>query len=777
MPVPVPPRIRFREFELDLKSGELHKEGRKVALPPKAFEVLRALVERPGEVVTREELRTHLWANDTFVEFDDNLNHVVKKLRNSLGDSAENPQYIETLPRLGYRFIGTDIGPAPTMSPVAPATALPTENRNGAKTRASSVWLGISLAAVVLLGVLIFVSVHQNRVQALSEKDVVVLADFANQTPDPIFTGTLRRGLLIEMAQSPFFNFLPAGKVNETLHLMGHNAQDSLNDDLARQVCQRNGAKAFIGGSIASLGSQYVLSLKAVNCSTGDVLVQSQTQVAKKEDIIRALSGQANLLRSKLGESLASIQKFDIALDQATTPSLGALQAYTFGVRETERIEMPSAIASFKRAIELDPDFAMAYAGLGAAYGNLEQTGLMEENTAKAYSLRTRATEAEGLRIEASYEKNALGDRYKGIEVYSLVKNLYRQEAYPYNQMGAIYRDLGQYEKALLEDQEYDRRRPSAMSVGNIVCDLLLLGRLDDAQRMLAEGETRHLDRALLLSNYYALAFFQHDFRQMEKMVEEASRDPEAERLLLPFQADTEAYYGRLRHSRDFRQQAVEACLRQGLVETAAANYAAAALQEADVGDFRAAKNLADESLKLARTRGVLAAAGIAYARSGAIQQAQEMSDELGRRYPSHTLAQLAWIPSIRASIDNVQGEAARGIDELHKAMPIDLGNTDGMMSTGLTLRTVYTRGLAYLRLHRGVEAAAEFRKILDHPGLVAPNTVAALAHLALARADVLQGDNVKARAEYEQFLNLWKDADSDIPVLLQAKAEYAELQ
>jgi len=663
------------------------------------------------------------------------------------------------------------------MSPVAPATALPTENRNGAKTRASSVWLGISLAAVVLLGVLIFVSVHQNRVQALSEKDVVVLADFANQTPDPIFTGTLRRGLLIEMAQSPFFNFLPAGKVNETLHLMGHNAQDSLNDDLARQVCQRNGAKAFIGGSIASLGSQYVLSLKAVNCSTGDVLVQSQTQVAKKEDIIRALSGQANLLRSKLGESLASIQKFDIALDQATTPSLGALQAYTFGVRETERIEMPSAIASFKRAIELDPDFAMAYAGLGAAYGNLEQTGLMEENTAKAYSLRTRATEAEGLRIEASYEKNALGDRYKGIEVYSLVKNLYRQEAYPYNQMGAIYRDLGQYEKALLEDQEYDRRRPSAMSVGNIVCDLLLLGRLDDAQRMLAEGETRHLDRALLLSNYYALAFFQHDFRQMEKMVEEASRDPEAERLLLPFQADTEAYYGRLRHSRDFRQQAVEACLRQGLVETAAANYAAAALQEADVGDFRAAKNLADESLKLARTRGVLAAAGIAYARSGAIQQAQEMSDELGRRYPSHTLAQLAWIPSIRASIDNVQGEAARGIDELHKAMPIDLGNTDGMMSTGLTLRTVYTRGLAYLRLHRGVEAAAEFRKILDHPGLVAPNTVAALAHLALARADVLQGDNVKARAEYEQFLNLWKDADSDIPVLLQAKAEYAELQ
>jgi len=489
------------------------------------------------------------------------------------------------------------------------------------------------------------------------------------------------------------------------------------------------------------------------------------------------LSQQATTLRRKLGESLGSVQKFDVPLDQATTPSLEALQAYTIGGRQMAQFDSQSAIVPLKRAIDLDPDFAMAYLRLAAVYGNLDQTGLMEENTRKAFALRSRSTEAEGLRIEAAYYLLANGDLYKGLEVYKLIKTLYPQAAYPYNLTGIIYRDSGQYEKALLEDQEFERRSPSVMSLTNVVFDLITLGQLDQAQKLLAEGETRHLSRQALLPQYYSLAFFRHDSRQMEEIAKSASGDPGIERQLLAMRADTAAYYGRFKQSRRFRQQAVEACLSHGLFESGAAHLSAAALQESDVGNLAEAQQLAAKSLTLARTRVVLAGAGIAYGQSGGVTQAQALADELGRGYPFHTMANLSWIPTIRASIDNQQGDAASAVEALQKATPVELGNANGEMDDGLTLRPVYARGQAYLLLHRGAEAASEFRKIVDHPGYIGPNTVTALAQLGLARAYVLQGDAAKARAEYEQFLNLWKNADPDLLVLQQAKEEYANLQ
>lgn len=791
MPVPVqsPQQVCFRSFELDLTSGELRKDGQKVPLPPKAFEVLRALVEHPGEVVTRENLRTRLWPADTFVEFEDSLNHAVNKLRRVLGDSAEDPQFIETLPRFGYRFVvhkvdepaeGTsvcEIAVEPSRLEGSPTSAV----QRGPIQR-HQVWVALLFAALVLLILAAGVFVHKQRAQALTEKDIVVLADFTNETSDPLFTETLRQGLLVEMSQSPFFNFLPASQMNATLQYMGHNVQDPLNDELARQVCQRNQGKAFIGGSIASMGTQYVLNLKAVNCSTGDVLVQQQIQVARREDVIRALSGQATLLRGKLGESLGSIQKFDVPLDQATTPSLEALQAYTFGGRQLAQSDSQSAIVPLKRAIELDPQFAMAYLRLAAVYGNLDQTGLMEDNIRKAYSLRSRSTESEGLRIEAAYYMLADGDRYKAIEAYRLTKGLYPQAAHPYNNTGLMYLSLGQYEKAVAEFEEFYRRSPSVVSVGNLAVALINLGQLDQARKLLAEGETRHLRRELLLPQYYGLAFLQHDSQQMEKIVMAASGDPGMERQFLAIQADTAAYYGRFKRSRGFRQQAVDACLSHGLIESAAAQLSAAALQESDVGNLSEAQQLAARSLTLARTRVVLAAAGIAYAQSGNLHQALALADELGRKYPFHTLANLSWIPTIRASVQTQQGDSSAAVETLQKAMPVELGNSNGEMDDGLELRPVYARGQAYLRLHRGPEAAAEFRKILDHPGLiggnaVAGNTIGALAHVGLARAYGLEGDNAKARAEYEQFLNLWKDADPDILILKEAKSEYAKLK
>jgi len=779
-----PPAICFSGFEMDVTSGELFKDGQKLALPPKAFLVLKALVERPGEVVTREELRAKLWSADTFVEFDDSLNHAVKKLRQALGDSAEQPQYIETLPRYGYRFIGSleQARPEPARASAAESSAFVPpviQTRQGNHSRK---WIALVFAVLVLLGLSTSVLVHKRSAQALTEKDVVVMAEFANKTADPVFTDALRQGLLMQMSQSPFFNFLPASQVRQTLQQMGHKAGDPLDDEFARQLCQRNHAKAFIAGSIASLGTQYVLNLKAVNCSTGDVLAQQQTQVSRKEDVIRAVGAQATLLRGKLGESLGSIQKFDVPLEQATTPSLEALRAYTVGVHYLHKLDIQSAIAPLQRAIELDPEFAAAYQALGVVYGNLDQTGLMEENLTKAFSLRSRSTEAESLRIEAAYYMYVVGDRYKGMEVYRLVKSVYPQAAYPYNHIGVAYLGLGQYEKALAEGQEFYRRNPGVLALGNLAAALINLSRLEEAEKLLAEGEARHMNRQQFLPMYYSLAFLRHDAQQMEKIVTEASADPGMQRQFFSIQADTAAYEGRFRQSRKLRQQAVEGCLNYSLRESAAAQMAAAAMQESDVGNFKEAQQLAARSLKLARTRVVLAASALAYAQSGNIRQALALVDELDRRYPFHTFAKLLWIPNIQAIIATQQGDGSRAVEILQTTSPLELGNANGEMDNGLELRPVYARGQAYLALHRGSEAAAEFRKIVDHLQLAggsasAGNTVAALARLGLARACVLQGDNARARAEYAQFLNLWKNADPDLPIYQQAQAEYAALQ
>ena len=638
-------------------------------------------------------------------------------------------------------------------------------------------WLSLSLVGALLVAVaatLLFFRTHGAR--PLNERDTVVLGDFANSTGDPVFTDSLRRGLLVQLSQSPFLNILSGDQVRTTLRQMGHNVQDPLNDDLAREVCQRTQSRAFIAGSIAGLGKEYILSLKAVSCETGDVLVQEQTQVPKKEEVLRSLSRQSAQLRGKLGESLGSVRKFNAFAEFATTPSLEALQAYDLGARKADSSNQ-NAIPYFKRAIELDPNFALAYARLGGIYGNLEQAGTGEEYTRKAYSLRERVTDRERLRIEAAYYVFVTGQLEKAVQVYDVYKSTYPQAADSYNNLGVIYLWLGQYGKSLTEFRECLRMFPdSTLQYANLVGSYISLGQLNQAEDLLAEAEAKKLPIGPLPESHYFSGFLRQDSRAMEQAVKSVS-DPGMERRLLADQSDTEEYYGHLKKSWELRQRAVDSAKRSELFETAAAYLAAAAVHESDFGNFNQAQRLATESLALSRTRNVMAVAATAYAQSGNLQEAEALAEELRRNYPDHTLLGLAWLPTIAATGEIERNSPSRAIETLQKAVSVELGSPNLQVNMGLTLRPVYTRGQAYLLLHRGGEAAAEFQKILDHPGVVMNDPLGALAHLGMARALVLQSDTAKARAEYQHFLNLWRDADPDIPVLQQARAEYNKLK
>ena len=640
-------------------------------------------------------------------------------------------------------------------------------------------WIGLSLVAALLLAVAVMLTFFgKQQVRPLTEKDTVILGDFANSTGDPVFTDSLRQGLLVQLSQSPFLNILSVDQVRTTLRQMGHDAHDPLNDDLAREVCQRNRSKAFITGSIASLGKQYVLSLKAVSCETGDVLVQEQTQVPRKEEVLESLGRQASLLRHKLGESLGSVRKFNALEEQATTPSLEALQAYDLGAREMDKSNQ-DAIPYFKRAIELDPNFALAYARLASIYSNLEQAGTGEEYIRKAYSLRERVTDRERLRIEAAYYVFATGQLEKAVQVYEVYKSTYPQASLPYNNLGVIYLWLGQYVKSSAEFREVLRRNPDAnapVAYANLVECYLALGQLEQAEHLLAEAEAKRLPAGSLAESHYLLGFLRRDSQAMDLAAKSAS-DPGMERQLLGDQSETEAYYGHLKKSRELRQRTVDSAKRNELFETAAAYLAAAAVHESDFGNFSEAQRLAKESLALTRTRNVMAVAATAYAQSGNLRQAQALAEELGRDYPDHTLLHLAWLPAIGATIEIKQNNPSRAIETLQKATSVELGKPIFNVNNGLIFRPEYTRGQAYLLLQSGNEAAAEFKKILDHPGVSVNDPLGALAHLGMARALVLQHETDKARAEYEQFLNLWKDADPDIPVLQQARAEYGKLK
>jgi serine/threonine protein kinase/tetratricopeptide (TPR) repeat protein len=643
-------------------------------------------------------------------------------------------------------------------------------------TRRIKLWKILVPAAVVVVAGLIGGGLYFRSHSAvlLTEKDTIVLADFANKTADPVFDDTLKEALAVDLGQSPFINILSNRRVGETLSLMGRQTSDRVTQDVARELCVRTGSKAIVLGSISNLGGQYVIGVDAVGCNTGDTLAKEQEEAATKQDVLKALGKAVASLRAKLGESLASIQKFDVPVE-ATTASLEALKAFSMGITTFRAKGNAEAIPFYRRALELDPNFALAYASLGLTYGNLGQASLAAENLKKAYALRDRVSEREKYRISALYYTYVTGELEEATQVYELWAKSYPQDSVPPGNLGVMYATLGQYEKALAATEEGLRLEHTAVGYFNLAQGYLYLNRVDDARKTIEQAQEKKFEGDFLHLVIYQLAFVKGDAAEMERQVAWAAGKPGSEDLLLSFQSDTEAYYGRLGKAREFSRRAVDAAVRNNSKETAALWQVNAALREAEIGNPAAAKQDVAAALTLAPGRDVKMLSALTLARAGETARARAIVEELEKSYSAQTVLKVYWLPTIKAAIELNANNSTQSLVFLEAAAPYELGDPPQFQPG--TLYPAYIRGQAYLADHNGTAAAAEFQKFLDHRCIVVNIPLGALAHLGLARAYAMAGDTAKAKAAYQDFLALWKDADPDIPILKEAKAEYATLQ
>jgi eukaryotic-like serine/threonine-protein kinase len=661
---------------------------------------------------------------------------------------------------------GTESG-ATAVASAAPAA--PKKNRiAGWKLALSAGVVAIAIAAGVFF--------YSHRATALTEKDTIVLADFDNKTGDPVFDDTLKQALAVDLEQSPFLNILSDRKVAATMRLMGRSPDQPVMGEAARELCQRVGSKAMLAGSISSIGKEYIIGLNAIDCTTGDALVKQQARASGKGEVLKSLDSSASAMRTKLGESLASVQKFATPIEEATTSSLEALKAYSAGRKAWREKGDAPAVPFYERAIELDPNFAMAYSTLAVTYSNLGQATRSSENVKKAFELRERVSEREKYRISAAYYTYATGELDKAAQTYELWKQSYPRDYLPPGNLGDIYMKLGQWEKALLQTQDVSRLEPnSATFRSNLAWVQLALNRTDEARTTVEQALTSNLDSYLLRLAFYEAAFLRADQATMERQLSWATGRVGEEDWLLSTQSDTEAYSGRLGRAREFSRRAIESAARVDAKETAALWQVNAALQEAEFSNASSARHDAAAALALVPGRDIRSVAALSLARSGDAAEAKRLADTLNKDFPQDTLMQGYWLPSIRAAIELNANNPAKAIELLKTAAPYELGQCEpfqlGMMYP------VFLRGQAYLLAHQGKEAAVEFQKILDHRGIVLNFPLAALAHLGMGRAYALQGDTAKAKAAYQDFLTLWKDADPEIPTLKQAKAEYAKLQ
>jgi len=797
----------FGPFCLNPLKRIVLRDGEPLPLTPKCFDILLALVEHPGEVLVKEELMESVWP-DTVVE-EGNLNRNISTLRKALGESPNDHRYIVTVPGRGYRFVA-EVREVPEDHPMASrhapqgagiaeslefphepfarkASVQPLPGPSPSIVRSQSpqrfsglrrriLWVAVGAVACSLAVVIVFRLGFRTKA-VLSATDQVLIVDFSNTTGDAVFDDTLKQAVSVDLSQSPYLNILSDARVSSTLKLMTKPPDTRLTGDVARDLCQRAGGRAYIAGSIARLGAQYVIGLNAVDCRSGDSIALEQVVAQSKEQVLNALGGVTTKLRGKLGESLSSVDKSDTPLMQATTFSLEALQAFSQGDIARDRKGDAAAVPFFKRAIELDPNFALAYDALGLTYSNLDEPGLASENIAKAYALRERTSEREKFEIATNYSQIATGELEKANQIAELWAQAYPRDAYPRNILGVNYEFLGQYEKAVAEMSEAARLNPDGVVLlSNLMEDYTALGQLDQAKATYQLALARKLDHPYLHADRYGLAFLENDDAEMSRQVAWAAEHTGAEDLLISSESDTNAFFGHLGRAREFSRLAIASSQRADQKETAALWQMNAALREAEFGNSARAKQETAAALAIAASRDVQVLAALALARAGEARQAQKMSDQVAKQFPLNTVLRGYWLPTIRAAIALDRDKPSEAVETLQACLPYELGYPNPEVEVGRYLYPVYVRGQAYLLIHRGSEGLAEFQKFLDRRSVAVNSPLGALTRLGLARAYNLLGENAKSRAAYEDFFHLWKDADPDIPILAQARAEYSRL-
>jgi serine/threonine protein kinase len=658
--------------------------------------------------------------------------------------------------------------------------AVATAKVESKSARKSLRWGAVAGATLLVMGLAVGGWLFFSRkAHALTEKDTIVLADFANTTGDPVFDDTLRQGLAVQLEQSPFLSIISDGRIQQTLRLMDKPPDTRVTPEIARDLCQRTGSKAYLSGSIASLSSQFVLGLNAVNCRTGDSLAEEQERAIGREQVLAAMDKAAVKLRARLGESLSTVQKFDTPIEQATTPSLEALQAYSLGRKTLQNTDDAAAVVLFQRALRLDPNFAMAYASLGTSYYNLGETLLAAENTRKAYELRDHVSEREKFYLESHYHHYVTGNLDKARQAYELWTQTYPRDTVPTNNLGDIYGVLGDYDKRLAQKRELLRLDPESGGAYTwVVSAFLNVNRLDEARATAEEALTKKLDSPYLHILLYQLAFLRNDAAGMAEQVTLAAGTPGIQDALLALQADTAAYSGQLGKARELSRRAVALAERKEEKETAGNYEAHAAIREALFGNIVEARLRAAAALALSTGRDVQYQAALALAFTGDAVRPRAQANDLDKHFSEDTVVQFNYLPTLHAQLALGQNDAASATEALQTAGPYESGSPgSGTNFSVAALYPVYVSGEAYLAGHQGGKAVAEFQKIADQRTVVLNKPIGALAHLGLARAYATQGDTVKARAAYQYFLTLWKDADPEIPILKEAKAEYAKLK
>lgn len=771
----------FGPYRIDLEERLLFRGQEPIPLPPKAFETLLILVNRSERVVLKDDLMKNLWP-DTFVE-ESNLSQNIFVLRKALGETAQDARYIATVPGRGYRFAQkvTEISaaePAVVVESTSVQRVIVEQSESWQLSNGVSAlrpaperrrWIALAGALAVLLVALAIVFIlRQRRSAPMSDADLVLVTDFVNTTGEPVFDGSLKQALAVKLAESPYFNVALDSATRQTLKLMQRSPDERVVPPLAREVCQREGAKVAVGGSITSLGSNYVLDLDAINCVNGDSVAHQEIEALSKDQVLTKLGEVIPPLRRKLGESLASIQKFNTPIEQATTKSLAALKAYTEGDLKRSHGEDAESIPLYKMAIELDPDFAIAYARLGALYTNLQETALSDEYLKKAFELRQHLSEREKLYVQAHYYVDSTGEIEKAIETYQLWTQIYPHDWIPFNNLSNEYNRIGEMEKAVEAGQQALRLNPNHSFPYNALArSYQRSSRWAEAKSICEKAEARKFDGWTTHEILWTVAFVEGDEAGIQRQVDWYKGNP-MESWLAYQQASTELGFGQHRKSQADFERARNLAVQHEMKESAAEYTLDEGDEEAVVGNQERARALAAKALGMvSNSTYIKSYAALLLAHAGETQRSQGLIRELKQLGDSQDFYRKMTLTEAGADLALNQRDPASAVEQLQSLIPYDLASGN----QGLSL---YYRGLAYLELKQGKEAAEQFQKIVDNRG--ACWFYWPLAHLGLARAHALAGETEKSLEDYRNFLQLWKNADPDTPVFKQAKSEFAKL-